>query len=1611
MKNITIKSFIILPLFLSNILFSATLSLKVVDTNNNPLSGVRVMIAPIPEGKDEPLFHLCDATLTDTNGIATFSNLSAMDSSGRRLVYKIGFSMHRYLPTIKEQIVRKQLVEVRFQSDNENKDLTSTPYRLTPAPTSFQVGRLKFTIVDPQGVQLTLQDLVGCELRHKITDELTAFLIAKGSGPFVLDNVPPATVGVYKLVVFLPVKNEGAEVIVSTIVVSNLTTEHPEVIRLGYVSTARSEGAPSVIPSDIAFEGMVLDRSSRPVSGCFVVLKGEPYGGLEYRTMTDASGRFAFLRWEILPSTYSVMISKLGYNSVYDKPNDKGYWYDGQTRVVLPKYFLDVATGVIRGRLILKGEVNKPLPDAWITLTPERDIFQGPYQFLSIGERLFLGTWATTVSRGDGYFEFIGLNPGQYNLEINHMIFSKGATQYYWKGEGEPNPKDGWNWRYIYNYGSDQKRTISSEFPYYRTGDDRRIVITSDTFKTVVYSTASHILVSENTEIIEIDLPDIPLVTTATINGMIEFPIGENVDIGSVRAMAIPIDPQTHKRLEREPVYYDTNIHASYTSNQNRNDANLNIKVPIGAYYVDIKSDKWVPAKKYNTTAIITQQGQFWQLPTIKMIKAGRLEGRIKLPDGSYFVAKSVSGVHLMATIRAINIDADYKEVFHIATWVQDKTKFIAEGVPPGKYTLFVEIKQYFENSGSEKLLYPPIVVHNVRVSAGETTFVEIVAKDGVMCELIAPLPPDVPEVDYTKRSTHSVLGYGILAIPSDVVLKGNDILMLIRGEGVTEDKYIYFFGYDKENKNWQTGKLPIGKYNLYMVMARFYGPDAPANQYNFQNSPDEYLTVISKAENVNVKEEELIQGGTFQIMMGAGVMGSGIIEGRVKGKNIFLQTDAEKIKNNIMEFFKSLPTVMLYDLEGNWRGYAGVYPKSNNMQELDKWLVAIESGDVEKLNKLVNSDDPVVASPVGFYIDNLPAGKYILICETKNYPPVTKIVTVSTGITKVDINFDEDAPQGFTITGYIKDDNNTPVSEANVILTHRVINKKVLTDSNGKFVITGLPSGVYKIDVSKTGYATDGIKVSVGTENNKTVHIQLKKATGKIIGKIYVRESGLSKKNIFTGAKVVAYNETENVLTPGKYIPSIIVKTDTEGRYIIPDVIVGNTYYVFAFVPERPVHYKLVYVSTDVIKDIDFTVEPAPPRLKVIMKRTENPYVFKFIIESLRPLVKVPECYYSIGKTFDEQRKVRALPIKGPKNTYELLVELPTYATEEYYTLKIKGFYGMSEEESITETITFSQKSLIDTKKEVVDELAEGGSILIDDERSDNTETQLDPGTLIPEEFATMPIGGFLTSLPMFKMSKTSKQMFYTLTSRLEDITASDVYEIALSKAQVNKPFSIALNYDRDKVKEEELKNLRVYYYDPDDTQRPWKVVPGATTVDPLSGTVAVETDTLEPGTTFKTKKTPAKSVVSDGVYKINPAAGTSQKGVFAVFKVDPSLGAVYTGTEFKVYNFPNPFDLKEKNVYLSDVIPQNQTTKGTVIKYFLPKGKNGEVKFYIYNLAGELVKTIDEGEKTGGYCYYTEWDGTNDKGDKCASGVYILLAKLKGEKIGKPHKMVILK
>jgi hypothetical protein len=92
-------------------------------------------------------------------------------------------------------------------------------------------------------------------------------------------------------------------------------------------------------------------------------------------------------------------------------------------------------------------------------------------------------------------------------------------------------------------------------------------------------------------------------------------------------------------------------------------------------------------------------------------------------------------------------------------------------------------------------------------------------------------------------------------------------------------------------------------------------------------------------------------------------------------------------------------------------------------------------------------------------------------------------------------------------------------------------------------------------------------------------------------------------------------------------------------------------------------------------------------------------------------------------------------------------------------------------------------------------------------------------------------------------------------------------------------------------------------------------------------------------------------------------------------------------------------------KNV-LSHAYP-NPFNPVTKIAYTVKEA--GPVTIEVYNVAGKVVRTLLDTELEGGASGFVTWDGTNDGGERCASGVYFY--RINAPQFTESHKMIMLK
>ena len=89
---------------------------------------------------------------------------------------------------------------------------------------------------------------------------------------------------------------------------------------------------------------------------------------------------------------------------------------------------------------------------------------------------------------------------------------------------------------------------------------------------------------------------------------------------------------------------------------------------------------------------------------------------------------------------------------------------------------------------------------------------------------------------------------------------------------------------------------------------------------------------------------------------------------------------------------------------------------------------------------------------------------------------------------------------------------------------------------------------------------------------------------------------------------------------------------------------------------------------------------------------------------------------------------------------------------------------------------------------------------------------------------------------------------------------------------------------------------------------------------------------------------------------------------------------------------NYPNPF---------------NPTTK---IQFDIPASVSGatEVKLQVFNLLGEVIRTLVDEQRTPGR-YTVEWDAKDNKGRPVSTGIYIY--RIKAGEFTQTNRMVLLK
>lgn len=134
-----------------------------------------------------------------------------------------------------------------------------------------------------------------------------------------------------------------------------------------------------------------------------------------------------------------------------------------------------------------------------------------------------------------------------------------------------------------------------------------------------------------------------------------------------------------------------------------------------------------------------------------------------------------------------------------------------------------------------------------------------------------------------------------------------------------------------------------------------------------------------------------------------------------------------------------------------------------------------------------------------------------------------------------------------------------------------------------------------------------------------------------------------------------------------------------------------------------------------------------------------------------------------------------------------------------------------------------------------------------------------------------------------------------------------------------------------------------------------------------------------------------------------------------FVVLDSTPVLTSAvsFAGTDIIAASFPNPADCiahagiqRNSAFFASGVVP---TFTGQMIRASLPPGGVEDLTVNVYNLSGQKVRSLPQGQVSGGQTYYMPWNCSNDDGKTVSSGVYF--GEIKWGRHRKFIKMAIIK
>lgn len=1531
-------------------------SLTVFVNQAAPRSGVNVGLIPMPSGGSPDGSYLTTGK-TGADGKFTAPVRPALN-------YLVVLSSPSLSPTVKDQIndpLGKFVVNLR-QADTKL-------YELNPIAAANQGATLHVSLSGLVRGYSLMGEVFFTQTRERVA--YGVFKATDTAGTMEIYNVQPSAQDTLSLTVSVPGRLSFTAPVSFALPSENFISVDMS-SAMAPLATYQTGAA-----SAVAFSGFVGDSSGNALKDVRIDISSNPsvcpgscQNLFQAETFTDINGRFSFqsVPWN---QQYPLNIFKNGY-----KVRSEG--------VVLPMmnatYQLELATYTLKGYIRYNG---MPVPYSQVRVEGDCKNWAGADSYG--GMHPCVGMESTAYTDGDGQFLLDGLVDGNVSLSVESPLYLK-------LNNGPDN---------LSNTPDDLRVTVSAAgatapaLPSHNpcTAGLAWVLDSSGTCKGVQPYVFN---IQGNTNATGSITGYVTFATTYTVTPSNTFVISKSSAIIIMAQEQCDSDCQTRKMGL-------TAISGTLDSNTTA----YSIIVASGSsYWSRVISNEWGNASSFggdiDLTSTTTARMDF------SLVKSGSLSCKVKLPDGSLYNPPQGIGSPLNINVTGKNVSAQEGESINN----YGNAKF--PNLPAGTYNVSLA-------PNTTSFFWPVQTLENVNIVAGRNTDLTFNLETGLA---VKPNIFGLPEISTAAWS------YLVIPLPSGTQMNQQKITDLFFGQ----DQFA--FNYSTAT-GWETKYMSPGQYDFYLLLGTKFDcgkPGGSCSQFaNFigkeKNVP---INVTAQQAKVNPNLGTMAQPLSVEIL---GSIGQDSIAGHVRGTKIFTDSDYAKIFAAFdTEIIGLIPAVMLYDTAGDFRGFSHALPD-------EQAIGPFEAGVTNKSSATIIS--VLAARPLSYMIWGLPPGNYTAVFANPNYPPVPVSVNLPADEAK-EFDFDAQRLAVGAISGVVRSSGaaGALLPNASVYLKHRIVEKLAKTDDYGAFSFTNLPPGIYRLEVSRDGFVTTGEKTSLAGSitgsDNASFNLYMVPSTSSITGTVLLG-GGLGGATAKAGIKVTAYDETLNTTSPASYLPKIQAQTDEAGGFELPGINPGHVYNISALYPGKPIGKSSCTASVGVtVLGNPIVLVDANPQVTVkIRKSQDSDMKADVMIQSPKELIKAPRCWYNLvtapgcennsGGCYDPATAVSLSLRLDPDNTY---VGKFTVSSGKTYNVHVEAFDDSMGDDflKMVKNVVYDEANDVRTEQYIEDAASEGGEIDLDSENEEYSGIELDAGTLTASSGTadlSGLVGGFFSSLPSVRTVKTAKGKA-SIETAIQNLMASEVYSFNLANVQGNKPFTLTLKYDKERGLNSGA--LRIYQQSQDTGD--WQEVPGNYTVDPMTGVVSVDVRSLDGAyrgadgaNTPLERKQFHMSALSGGRYVPSAATSSSQSGKFAVFTAKPTTGISAFSSSFEVYNIPNPFSLKSKTVKNIQGTAafaglagfdgvSAYTTKGTVIKYNLPAGKSGNVKFVIYNLAGEKVRAINDGPRDGNNVYYSEWDGRNDNGSECASGVYFMLTYLDGKKLGaKAHKMAIIK